>query len=143
MNRAARLGLLAALSVPALPACALAEGNRLAFACAPLAPDADTTSTEAAAPLPDHPAFILAPVKTDRDGAGQIQVTGPNGHAAPGVANSFRGPFAWTSGTILNTLTVEGAVADGRSLVFWHRLDQAQTKVPPVGTLTKLICEVS
>ncbi|MEZ5766803.1 MAG: hypothetical protein R3D80_03450 [Paracoccaceae bacterium] len=124
-----------------LPGLAAAEGNRLTLACAPLAP-ADAGSEETA-PLPASPGFLLAPVKTDRAGAGEIQATGPDGGPFAGVTASHTGPFAWTAGTVLNTLTVEGTTADGRTLVLWHRLDQAQAAVPPAGQLVKLICEVS
>ena len=36
-----------------------------------------------------------------------------------------------------------GTAADGRALVLWQRLDQAQEAVPPAGELIKLLCEVS
>ena len=139
---ARRLGLLAALLPFALPAMAAAEGNRLAMLCDPLAP-ADEANAEEAAPRAAGAAFTIAPSKTGRDGSGQIEATMPDGRTAPGVTASHAGPFAWTAGTVLHTLTVQGQTADGRSLVLWHRLDQAQTQVPPTGTLTKLICEVS
>ncbi len=136
--------LLAALAVLALPAHAAAEGNRLALACEALTPaPADEAVAEAAAPLLQRPTFTIAPVQTARDGSGTIETTGPDGRTAAGVTASHTGPFAWTAGTVLNTLTVEGTTADGRTLVLWHQLDQAQAQVPPVGQLTKLICEVS
>lgn len=135
----------------ALPALAAAEGNRLTLACdlldpaGPAAPeDAQPGDTPAAAlPLPAHPVFTFAPVKLDRAGAGPVAVTAPDGQTAPGVTASFQGPYAWTLGTILHTLTVKGPTADGRTLVLWHRLDQAQTDVPPAGQLLQLTCEVS
>ena len=51
--------------------------------------------------------------------------------------------FAWTAGTVLNTLALKGRLDDGRAYVLWHQLDQAQAAVPPTGILTQLICEVS
>ncbi|MCB1328192.1 MAG: hypothetical protein KDK28_01410 [Maritimibacter sp.] len=138
--------LFAALigGLAALPGPMLAEGNRLVLACETLGPaPADGAQTEETAPLPANPQFLIAPVKTDRDGAGEIQATGPGGGPYAGVTAAHQGPFAWTAGTILNTLTVEGTAADGRALVLWHRLDQAQAAVPPAGRLTKLLCEVS
>ena len=143
MNRPARLGLLAAFGTVALPALAAAEGDRLALVCEPLAAGGDEAPAEAAAALPPRPAFTFAPLKTGRDGSGQIAATMPDGQTAPGVTASPQGPFAWTAGHVLHTLTLKGRVADGRALVLWHRLDQTQTQVPPVGALTKLICVVS
>ena len=43
----------------------------------------------------------------------------------------------------LVNFSVKGLVADGRALVLWHRLDQAQSAVPPAGETTKLLCEVT
>ncbi|HCQ65331.1 MAG TPA: hypothetical protein DIU07_09325 [Rhodobacteraceae bacterium] len=152
MTRAARPGppaldisaLLAALMALALAGPAAAEGNRLALACEALAPvPADEAIAEEAAPLPRQPTFTIAPLRTARDGSGTVEATGPDGRTNAGVTASHTGPFAWTSGTVLNTLTVEGATEDGRTLVLWHQLDQAQAQVPPVGQLTKLICEIS
>ena len=152
MTRAARPGppaldisaLLAALMALALAGPAAAEGNRLAIACEALAPvPADEAIAEEAAPLPRQPTFTIAPLRTARDGSGTVEATGPDGRTNAGVTASHTGPFAWTSGTVLNTLTVEDATEDGRTLVLWHQLDQAQAQVPPVGQLTKLICEIS
>jgi len=155
MTRAARPGppaldisaLLAALMALALALAgpAAAEGNRLALACEALAPvvPADEVIAEEAAPLPRQPTFTIAPLRTARVGSGTVEATGPDGRTNAGVTASHTGPFAWTSGTVLNTLTVEGATEDGRTLVLWHQLDQAQAQVPPVGQLTKLICEIS
>ena len=157
MNRPARPGppaldisaLLAALMalvlVLALAGPAAAEGNRLALVCEALAPvQADeAVAEEAAAPSPRQPTFTIAPLRTARDGSGAVEATGPDGRTNAGVTASHTGPFAWTSGTVLNTLTVEGTTADGRTLVLWHRLDQAQSQVPPQGILTKLLCKVS
>ncbi len=142
MNRTARLGPAAVIATFALPALAVAEGNRLDFACAPLDPT-DHTMTDESGAQQNRPAFTIAPVKTDRDGSGQIEATMPDGRTAPGVTASHQGPFAWTLETTLHTLTVEGETADGRALVLWHQLDQAQEAVPPQGALTKLLCEVS
>lgn len=138
----ALFGLGVALPAAALPASSLAEGNRLVLACEPL--DAPAEEGTDAAPAPAGPVgFTFAPLKVDRAGSGRIEVTTPTGEIAPGVTASFQGPYAWTKGTTLHTLTVEGTTEDGRALVLWHRLDQAQAAVPPAGTLTKLICEVS
>ncbi len=125
----------------ALPLAALGEGNRLVLACETVAP-AEERSDEAA-PLPARPTFTLAPVKTDRDGAGEIHATGPDGRTFAGVSASHTGPFAWTAGTVLHTLNVKGTTADGRTLVLLGRLDQAQAAVPPKSQLTQLLCEVS
>lgn len=137
MKHPARPGVLAALLFATLPALAVAEGKRLVLTCTPLTPAADDAAADEAAPT-----FTIAPLKTARDGSGPIRATGPDGITAAGVAASHSGPFAWTAGTVLNTLTVEGSTADGRTLVLWHRLDQAQAAVPPAGALTKLLCEV-
>ena len=151
-GRAAVLALAAAL-----PGLAWAEGNRLALACETLLPEAAPTgetapeATEPAAepaapalpPAPLAPGFAFAPIKLDRQGAGPVEVTGPTGAVTPGVTASFQGPYAWTEGAVLNTLTVKGTAADGRALVLWQRLDQAQEAVPPAGELIKLLCEVS
>lgn len=150
MNRPARPGLLPLLALLALaPTSAAAEGNRLALDCATRPPAAaDEAIAEEAAPDPARPdparaTFVLAPVRTDRDGAGEIEATMPDGRTFPGVTASHTGPFAWTAGTVLNTLTVKGQTAGGGALVLWQRLDQAQSDVPPTGILTKLQCEVS
>ncbi|MCB1354973.1 MAG: hypothetical protein KDK53_00210 [Maritimibacter sp.] len=143
--------LFAALvgGLTALPAPTLSEGNRLVLACEMLTPapadeaPSDEAPAEEAVPTPANPQFLIAPVKTDRDGVGEIQATGPDGGPYAGVTASHQGPFAWTAGTVLNTLTVEGTAADGRALVLWHRLDQAQAAAPPAGHLNKLLCEVS
>lgn len=138
MTPLARSALLTAFVVTALPALAVAEGNRLVLTCDPLTPAADEARAGAS-----RASFTIAPVKTARDGSGPIEATGPDGTTAAGVAASHTGPFAWTAGTVLNTLTLEGSTADGRTLVLWHRLDQAQAAVPPAGELTKLLCEAS
>jgi hypothetical protein len=104
---------------------------------------ADEAVADEVAPLPQNPTFTIAPLRTTRDGSGTVEATGPDGQTAAGVTASDAGPFAWTAGTVLNTLTVEGTTEDGRTLMLWHRLDQAQASVPPVGQLINLICEVS
>ena len=130
MKRAAFLATGLAFALP-LPGHAI--GNRLALDCVPHAPAAGADEADVAGPQ----AFALA---LKRGGA--IEVAVPGGFV-PGVSASKAGPFAWTVGTTLNTLTLKGRTADGGTLVLWHRLDQAQTQVPPTGTLTKLICELS
>lgn len=144
MTRTARLGLFSFALATTLPALAAAEGNRLTLTCEPLAPAQPNEATaDEAALLSLRPNFTIAPLKTARDGSGQIHATDPDGRTFAGVTASHTGPFAWTGGTVLNTLTVEGTTADGRTLVLWHQLDQAQGNVPPQGQLTKLLCEVS
>jgi len=142
MRRPRHNALLATLVVTALPAFAAAEGNRVAFDCEPLAP-APIEDAAPEAPATLRPTFAIAPVKTARDGSGEILATDPEGRTFAGVTASHTGPFAWTGGTVLNTLTIEGNTADGHTLVLWHQLDQAQAAVPPEGQLIKLICEVS
>ena len=63
---------------------------------------------------------------------------------SPNTPELFELHFALPlTGAVLNTLTVKGTAADGRALVLWQRLDQAQEAVPPAGELIKLLCEVS
>lgn len=142
MSRPARLGALAAALLLVWPAAAPAAGNRMVLACkAFFVPQTEAAPTDGQPMPPEPPLSVRFTIA--QKARGTIAVTVRDAPTNPGVSAGPGGPFAWAAGTELNTLTVKGRLADGRAYVLWHRLDQAQTQVPPTGLLTQLICEIS